>query len=52
MTIDIKDFYLMTPMDRKEYVWIKMDLFPEDVIDEYNLRSQVDDKGYVFCKVH
>ena len=52
MTIDIKDFYLMTPLERKEYFRIKMDLFPEDVIDEYNLRSQVDDKGYVFCEVH
>jgi hypothetical protein len=41
MTIDIKDFYLMTPMERKEYFRIKMDLFPEDVMDEYNLRSLV-----------
>ena len=39
-------------MERKEYFRIKMDLFPEDVIDEYNLRSQVDDKGYIFCEVH
>ena len=28
MTIDIKDFYLMTPMERKEYFRIKMELFP------------------------
>ena len=41
----------MTPMERKEYFRIKMDLFPEDVIEEYNLRNQVDDKGYVFCEV-
>ena len=34
ITIDIKDFYLMTPMDCKEYFRIKMDLFPEDVIEE------------------
>jgi len=40
MTIDIKDFYLMTPMERKEYFRIKMELFPEDVIDEYNLRTK------------
>jgi hypothetical protein len=52
MTIDIKDFYLMTPMERKEYFRIKLDLFPEDVIDEYNLRSQVDHKGYIFWEVH
>jgi hypothetical protein len=51
MTIDIKDFYLMTPMERREYFRIKLELFPEDVIDEYNLRSLVDDKGYIFCEV-
>ena len=52
MTIDIKDFYLMTPMERREYFRIKLELFPEDVINEYNLRNQVDDKGYIFCEVH
>ena len=52
MTIDIKDFYLITPMERKEYFRIKIELFPEDVINEYNLRNQVDDKGYIFCEVH
>ena len=52
ITINIKNFYLMTPMERKEYFRIKMDLFLEDVIDKYNLRRQVDDKGYIFCKVH
>ena len=51
MTIDIKDFYLMTPMERREYFRIKLELFPEDVIDEYDLRSLVDDKGYIFCEV-
>jgi hypothetical protein len=32
-------------MERKEYFRIKMELFPEDFIDKYNLRNQVDDKG-------
>jgi hypothetical protein len=51
MTIDIKDFYLMTPMDRYEYFKMKMDLFPDDVIEEYDLRSKVDDRGFVHCEV-
>ncbi len=45
MTIDIKDFYLMTPMERYEYFKMKINLIPEDIIEEYNLRSKVDDRG-------
>ena len=51
MTIDIKDFYLMTPMDRYEYFRMKLELFPQDIIDEYGLRDKVDADGYVFCEV-
>ena len=51
MTIDIKDFYLMTPMDRYEYFKMKLDLFPEDIIEEYDLRNKVDDRGFVHCEV-
>jgi len=43
ITIDIKDFYLMTPMDRYEYFRMKLELFPEDII-------KVAD-GNVFCEV-
>jgi hypothetical protein len=35
MTIDIKDFYLMTPMDQYKYFRMKLELFPPDIIDEY-----------------
>ncbi len=51
MTIDIRDFYLMTPMDRFKYFRMKLDLFPQDIIDEYGLRDKVDTDGNVFCKV-
>ena len=51
MTIDIKDFYLMTPMERYEYFKMKIDLIPEDIIEEYNLQNKVDDRGYVHCEV-
>ena len=47
MTIDIKDFYLMTPMDRYEYFRMKLELFPEDIIKEYGLRDKVDSDGNV-----
>jgi hypothetical protein len=51
MTIDIKDFYLMTPMDHYEYFKMKIELFPQDIIDEYGLRDKVDAEGNVFCEV-
>ena len=51
MTIDIKDFYFMTPMDRYEYFRMKSELFPEDIIKEYGLRDKVDSDGNVFCEV-
>ncbi len=51
MTIDIKDFYLMTPMDLYEYFRMKLELFPQDIINEYGLHDKADADGNVFCKV-
>jgi hypothetical protein len=51
MTIDIKDFYRMIPMDRFEYFRMKLELFPQDIIDKYKLRDKVDADDNVFCKV-
>ncbi len=51
MTIDIKDYYLMTPMDRYEYFRMKLELFPPDIINEYGLCDKVDADGNVFCEV-
>jgi len=51
MTLDIKDFYLMTPMKRYKYFRMKLDLFPQDTIDKYNLASKVDQNGNVHCEV-
>ncbi len=51
MTIDIKDYYLVTPMDHCEYFRMKLELFPQDIINEYGLRDKVDADGNVFCEV-
>jgi hypothetical protein len=51
MMIDIKDFYLMTPMDQCKYFRMRLELFPSDIIDKYGLRDKVDADGNVFCKV-
>jgi hypothetical protein len=51
MTIDIKNFYLMMPMDCYEYFRMKLKLFPQDIIDKHSLHNKVDRDGNVFCKV-
>ena len=50
MTIDISNFYLNTPMERYEYIKMKIKNFPQDVIDEYKLMEKVTPDGYVFVE--
>ena len=50
MTIDISNFYLMTPLDRYKYIKMKIENFPEDVIAHYNLREKVTPDGYVYVE--
>ncbi len=49
--VDIKDFYLNTPMTCFEYMQIKISNIPKEIIDEYNLREIVTEDGYVYCKI-
>ena len=37
MTVDIKDFYLGTPMNRFEYMRIPVKHIPQDIMQQYNL---------------
>ena len=51
MTLDIKNFYLNTPLTRYEYLRHRLDNFPEDVIAQYNLKDIVTSDGYVYIEV-
>ena len=51
MTINISNFYLKAPMDRYDYMRMKLDMFSEDVIEEYNLHDKVEPNGYVYIEV-
>jgi hypothetical protein len=51
LAIDIKNFYLGTPMDRYEYMRIPINLIPDEIIEEYNLRDIVDADGYVYIEI-
>lgn len=40
MTLDIKDFYLNTPMEHHEFLRMKIGYFPQDVINHYKLKEK------------
>jgi hypothetical protein len=50
MSLDISNFYLMAPMDRPEYVRMNLDDFPDDIIEEYNLREIATKDGCVIAE--
>jgi hypothetical protein len=49
--MDIKNFYLCTPMTRYEYMQLKLSNMPEDVITHYHLLNIATPDGYVYCKI-
>ena len=51
VTLDIKDFYLNTPMEEPEFLCMKIEYFPQDIIDHYNLKDNVDEKGNVYVRI-
>ena len=51
LMIDIKDFYLNTPMKRLEYMRLKLTDIPNEVIEHYNLRELATTDGYIYCEV-
>ncbi len=50
MTIDISDFYLMTPLKCPEFIRISINNIPEEIIIEYKLREIADSKGMVYIQ--
>jgi hypothetical protein len=51
ITMDIKNFYLCTPMTRYKYMRLKLLDMPEDVIEHYHLLDIAMPDGYVYCKI-
>jgi len=48
MTIDISNFYLNSPLPRPEFVKIKINNVPEEIITEYKLRDKVTSNSHVY----
>ena len=51
MCVDIKSFYLDTPLDHTEYMYMPIDLFPEEFQDAYDLQSKVKNR-YIYMFIH
>ena len=49
-TIDLKNFYLDTPLPDPEYVRIKLSDIPEEFIKEYNLTER-DRDGWIYFEI-
>jgi hypothetical protein len=50
MNADLKDFFLGTPMTRYEYMRIPIDMLPDVIIDQHNLRPLFPN-GYVYVEI-
>ena len=48
LTIDIKDYYLNTPLPRPEYLRIALKFIPPTTMSEYNLQSYVPNNAVLF----
>ncbi len=50
--MDIKNFYLCTPMTRYKYMQLKLSNMPDNVIAHYHLLIIATPDEYVYCKIH
>ena len=48
LSTDIKDYFLGSPMSKPEYMKVHISKFPDDIIDQYDLKSKMDKKGYIY----
>jgi hypothetical protein len=51
MTLDVKNFYLNMPMVRYEYVHIKINDIPDEIIVEYNLKDKVTSDSHIYIEI-
>ena len=51
MTIDIRNFYLITSMERFEYMKLPIDITPEEIITQYNLRQLEHDNSHIYIEI-
>ena len=52
MSLDLKDFFLASPMARPEYMRIALKHLPEDIIVRYKLREIATPDGFVYIQIN
>ncbi len=50
MTMDISNFYLMTPLHHPEFILLKLNNIPDEVIKEYKLKEKATKNGSIYIK--
>ena len=50
MTMDISNFYLMTPLHRPEFIQMKLSDMPDEVIEEYKLQEKATKNGSIYIR--
>ncbi len=48
MTMDISNFYLMTPLNQSEFIRMKLSDIPDKIINEYKLRDKTAPSGSIY----
>ncbi len=51
MTMDIKDFYLNTPMARYEYMRLRLADMPDNDVKHYKLRKLATPDDAIYCEI-
>jgi len=49
--IDLANFYLNTLMAKPEYMRLRLDIIPKEIIIKYNLQDLVNDEGWVYVEI-
>ena len=50
MSMDLSNFYLMTPLDQPEYARIQLSVIPQEIIDKYILKKYAHN-GWIYYKL-
>ena len=51
MTLDIKNFYINTPLARYKYLRLKLKDLSKDVIEQYGLQDKATRDGFVYVEM-
>jgi hypothetical protein len=50
--LDLKDFYLNTPIKTHDYMRLKISDMLDKIIQEYNVQQLVMEDGHFYCEIH